>query len=169
MKEIYDNLEIQRNEDGIEELGFRDKNIAEKFINGASRLWPLWISNEDKLTMQFIADVIKRMSDKNMINKQDLYILSEKEVIGKIENCKDENISKCFKLFRNSTKINESDSFIENKYCVSIKTKRRYINPLVKNTNEYKRISDVSPKAQEQIKDYLNYDTKKYAYLDFNF
>ena len=169
IKNIYDNLEIQKNEDGIEELGFKDRNIAEKFIDGASKLWPLWISNEDKLTMQFIADVIKRMSEKNMISQKDLYSLSEKEVIEKIENCKDENISKCFKLFRNSTRINESDSFVENKYCISINAKRRYINPLVENINEYKRISDISIKAKNQIENYLNYNTKKYAYLDFNF
>ena len=33
-KEIYSNIEIQKNEEGIEELGFKDKNIAEKFIVG---------------------------------------------------------------------------------------------------------------------------------------
>ena len=38
IKEIYSNIEIQINEEGIQELGFKDKNIAEKFIDGASKL-----------------------------------------------------------------------------------------------------------------------------------
>lgn len=90
IKEIYSNIEIQINEDNIQELGFKDKNIAEEFIVGASQLWPLWVSNEDKLAMQFLADTVKKMSEENLLTKKDLYTLSEKEVINKIENCNNE-------------------------------------------------------------------------------
>ena len=169
IKEIYSNIEIQINEEGIQELGFKDKNIAEKFIDGASKLWPLWVSNEDKLVMQFLADIVKKMFEENLLTKKDLYTLSEKEVIDKIENCTNEKISKCFKLFRNSTKISESDSPIFDKYCVSITAKRRYIVPLVKYANYYKRVNEISDFAKEKIDEYLNFKTKKYAYLDFDF
>lgn len=169
IKEIYSNIEIQINEDNIQELGFKDKNIAEEFINCASQLWPLWLSNDDKLAMQFIADTVKRMSEENYLTKKDLYTLSEEEAINKIENCDDENISRCFKLFRNSRKISESDTPVLDKYCVSITTKRRYIIPLVKEKETYKRINDVSDIAKEKIDNYLQFKTKKYAYLDFNF
>ena len=73
IKEIYSNIEIQINEDGIRELGFKDKKIAEEFIDGASQLWPLWVSNEDKLAMQFLADTVKKMSEGNLLTKKDLY------------------------------------------------------------------------------------------------
>ena len=168
IKEIYSNIEIQINEEGIQELGFKDKNIAEKFIDGASKLWPLWVSNEDKLVMQFLADIVKKMFEENLLTKKDLYTLSEKEVIDKIENCTNERISKCFKLFRNSTKILESDSPIFDKYCVSITAKRRYIVPLVKYANYYKRVNEISDFAKEKIDEYLNFKTKKYAHLDFD-
>ena len=168
IKEIYSNIEIQINEEGIQELGFKDKNIAEKFIDGASKLWPLWVSNEDKLVMQFLADIVKKMFEENLLTKKDLYTLSEKEVIDKIENCSNEKISKCFKLFRNSTKILESDSPIFDKYCVSITAKRRYIVPLVKYANYYKRVNEISDFAKEKIDEYLNFKTKKYAHLDFD-
>ena len=169
IKEIYSNIEIQINEDGIRELGFKEKNIAEEFIDGASQLWPLWVSNEDKLAMQFLADTVKKMSERNLLTKKDLYTLSEKEVIDKIENCTNEKISKCFKLFRSSTKIAESDSPVFDKYCVSITAKRRYIVPLVEYANSYKRVNDISDFAKEKIDNYLKFKTKKYAYLDFDF
>lgn len=169
IKEIYSNIEIQINEDGIRELGFKEKNIAEEFIDGASQLWPLWVSNEDKLAMQFLADTVKKMSEGNLLTKKDLYTLSEKEVIDKIENCTNEKISKCFKLFRNSIKIAESDSPVFDKYCVSITAKRRYIVPLVEYANSYKRVNDISDFAKEKIDNYLKFKTKKYAYLDFDF
>lgn len=119
--------------------------------------------------MQFLADTIKKMSENGYITKKDLYTLSEQEVITKIENCVDEKISMCFKMFRNSTHINESDDIVLDKYCVSIKAKRRYIVPLVKNNNSYERINKISYLAKEKIDEYLKYETKKYAYLDFNF
>jgi len=79
------------------------------------------------------------------------------------------NISKCFKIFRNLQKVGESEIYIPNKYCVNIKTKRRYINPLVETDNGTKRIVDVSEKAKSKIEEYLNLEFKKYAYLDLEF
>ena len=38
IKEIYENIEVQKNEQGIEEIGFRDRKIAEKFVKGMSEL-----------------------------------------------------------------------------------------------------------------------------------
>ena len=72
-------------------------------------------------------------------------------------------------MFENSTKINESDEPVYDKYCVSITAKRRYIVPLVEDFDSYKRINDISNFAKEKIDNYLQLKTKKYAYLDFNF
>ena len=170
IRRIYSDIEVQINEENIPELGFKNKSIAEEFISSASQLWPLWISNKDKLLMQFYADTVKRMSEEKYLTKEDLYTLSEKEVINKIENCPDKKISNCFKLFENATNVYESDEPIPDKYCVSVKGKRRYIIPLVKTEeNAYKRINEISDFAKGKIDNYLQIKTKKYAYLDFDF
>ena len=170
VREIYQNIEIQKNENGIEELGFKDKILAEKFVKSMSELSSSYITNETKLSMQFLADIIKKMNQKGLINKEDLYKLSEKDIIEKIENCEYDNISKCFKTWKNITQINESDIPVEDKYCVNINAKIRYINPLVKNSNDsYVRINQISDIAKQDIERCLNFQTKKYAYFDFNF
>lgn len=56
---------------------------------------------------------------------------------------------------------------VSDKYCVSITAKRRYIVPLVKYNNSYKRINDISDFAKNKINDYLQFKSKKYAYFDF--
>lgn len=165
IKEIYDDIEVQINEKGVQELGFKNKEIAEKFVKGASDLWPIWVSTEDKVAMQFIADILKKMG--RYITRDDLYRLTEAEVINKIENCEDKSISECFKKFRNAKEVYESDTFIKDKYCVSVKVKKRYIIPLVKNNNEYIRINEISSKSQEYIDNFFAYKTKEYGYLDF--
>lgn len=169
IKEIYDNIEILTNEEEIEELGFKNQTIAEEFIEHASKLWPLWISKEDKLTMQFFADVLKEMSQKQMIFKQDLYTYSEQEIIEKIKHCGDTRIEKAFEQFQNARKIYESDEKVEGKYCVSVDAKKRYIIPLVKCEGKNKRINELSETANRYIENFLKFDTKKYIYFDFNF
>lgn len=170
IKEIYANIEIQQNEEGIEELGFKDKEIAEKFVCGMSQVTRVYIENKTLFSMQFLADIMKKMNEKNLISKQDLYNLSEKEVIERIEKCDISNIAKNFKIWRNATKIKESDTLIRNRYCVSIPNpKIRYINPLVRQGNEFVRIAKISAEANNAIEKIRNFKNKKYAYLDFDF
>lgn len=58
---------------------------------------------------------------------------------------------------------------VDEKYCISVNSKRRYIDPLVKTENGNKRIYIMSEIAREKINNYLAYQTRKYAYLDFEF
>ena len=164
VKEIYENIEIQKNEQGIEELGFKDIKIAEKFVRGMRKLSNSYIDNKRKFSMQFLADIMKIMSLQNLITKKDLYELSEKEVIEKIENCNYAEISQKFDMWKNAHEIKESDEKVKDKYCVSIDAKIRYINPLVNGI----RISEISEVAKEEIQKALKFKTKKYAYLDFD-
>lgn len=169
VREIYKDIEVQENEKGIPELGFKHKEIAEKFVNGMSKLSCAYVENKTKYSMQLIADIMKKMYEQNIITKKDLYTLSEKEIIRKIENCKIESISNCFKKWEEATRIKETDELPKNKYSVNIKVKQRYIVPLVEENNQFVRIDKISERAKQDINCFLNYKQKKYAYLDFNF
>lgn len=170
VEEIYSDIVIFKNEDGIEELGFKNKEIAEKFVHTMSKLSRMYRREKTVFSMQFLADIMKKMSERNLININDLYSLSEKEIIEKIENCNYDNISECFNIWRNATNINTSDILPINKYSVSIeKMKVRYINPLVQDNGIYERIYNISESAKQDIEKTLNYKTAKYTYLDFQF
>ena len=169
VKEIYQDIEVQENEEGIPELGFKHKALAEKFVNTMSQLSCLYVGNKAKYSMQFIADIVKKMNEQKVITKKDLYTLSEKELIQKIEDCPIENLSNCFKKWELATEIQESDELLKDKYCVNIKVKQRYIVPLVKVNNQFVRIDIISESARKDIDSFLHYKPKKYAYLDFNF
>jgi len=72
---------IFKNEDNIEELGFKNKEIAEKFVHTMSKLSRMYRREKTVFSMQFLADIMKKMSERNLININDLYSLSEKEII----------------------------------------------------------------------------------------
>lgn len=169
IKNYYKDIIILKNEDDIEELAFKDVEICESFINDISRLWPRWVEDEDRLCMQFIADIIKEMNKKGYITIDDLYNKTELEIIQLIKNCKDSKIRNAFEFFQNATQKSIYKGEVENKeiYCINVKGKKRYINPLVKYNNKVERISIVSEKANKNIEDFLN--IKLHTYVGFNF
>lgn len=169
IRECYNNISVLTNEVGISELGFNDLKIGEKYISIISNLWPVWISNADKSVMQYLADTIKVMVNKKYLTIDDLYKYSEQEIIERILKCEDKYISESFIKFQNMTEVHDSDVEIKDKYCVSIKAKRRYINPIVKTNNKKDRIYNLSNKAKNDIDNYLKYETAKFAYFDFDF
>lgn len=170
VREIYNNIEIQKNEDGVNELGFKNQNIAEKFVKNMSKLSLCYRKSDIKFSMQFIADIIKIMATKQLLTIEELYNSSEKEIINKIEKCEENSISQNFKKWKEAKKINESNEVPRNVYYVDIdNVKKRYINPLVKTENNYKRIYDVSIQAKKDIDRALEFEFPKYAYLDFLF
>lgn len=169
IKEIYNDIVILENENGIQELGFKTPEICEKYVTTISKIWPRWISNEDRVTLQFFADIVKSMNVKKLITIKDLYTYSEKEIIDRILNCEDSYIKENFIKFQNSTSTFESNSFIENQYCISTKGKKRYIIPLTNYENSTKRINEISEKAKNAIDNYLAIEQPKYVGLNFQF
>ena len=86
------------------------------------------------------------------------------------DNCPNKKIRDAFEIFSNSTHVGRSDTEVKDKYCISIKAKKRYTNPLVVCADgQARRISDISQMGKELIKDIKNYEDSKYAYLDFEF
>lgn len=170
IKKVYNNVIVTTNEDGIPELGFKNKEICEEYIDTASKLWPEWISDKDRTVMQFLADMCMSMNNAGYLTIEDLYTLSEQEVIDKILNCEDKYLSDCFKLFQNADKVYKSSIPVNNKYCINIKAKARYVIPLVIENNRAIRINNISDIATKKIKEYLNLPKGGYyTYFDFDF
>ena len=170
IKEIYNNVVVAKNEDGIDELAFKNVDVCEEYIDIISKLWPEWVSNKDRTVMQFLADMCKSMNNAGYLTINDLYTLSEKEIINKFLNCSDNYLSESFKKFQSASKVYESDKPIEEKYCVNVKSKTRYVNPLVLTENGISRINTVSQKADNAITQYLNMPKGgNYTYFDFDF
>lgn len=163
VKEMYSNLTILSNENNIIELGFKDKEIAEKFVIGASKMWMDFQGNKDKLVMQFIADSMKTAINKKVFEETDLYKYSEMEIIDRIINCNEKNLSNNFKSFMESTDIDEGPIPPKDNYYIGFDVKKRYINPLVKDV----RLTDISTKSKELVDQVKNYKFENYAWFQF--
>ena len=162
IKDIYNDIEIQKNEEDELELGFKTKKIARDFVRITSKLSIIYREDRTRYSMQFLADILKRLSNENKISQKDLYTLKESEVINIIENS---DYSKLFNIWKNAKKVKISKEEPENVYYVHHGVKIRYIDPLFKG----KRISKCCKIANKLIENNLAYDMNNYVYLDLNF
>ena len=128
--------------------------------------------NEDKLkrdTEEVCTQILLNKENFVSKNKEDLYLYSEKEIVDKIRNCPNKKIRDAFEIFSNSTHVGRSDTEVKDKYCISIKVKKRYTNPLVVcEDGQARRISDISQIGKELIEDIKHYEDSKYAYLNID-
>lgn len=170
IKKMYNNIIVTINEEGVEELAFKDREVCEEYIKIAARLWPEWVSDKDRTVMQFLADITRTMKNAGYLTVEDLYTLSEKELIDKIKNCEDGYISNCFKLFQNEKEVFISSTPLDDKYCVNVKAKARYIVPLVLTDDGAVRINKISSLACNLIDKYTNSSKGgNYTYFNFQF
>lgn len=169
IERIYNNITILKNEDDEDEIGFKNLKIAEEYIERATKMWHLFSgNNENNIIMQFWTDILKKMTELNYITEEDLYKFSEKEIVDKIKNCQNEKITKAFKIFENASGIGRSETEIKGKYCISIKAKKRYTNPLVLINEKPIRIEKASKKGKKVIEDIKKFKDSKYAFLDID-
>ena len=158
IKEIYNDIEIQINEDGIEELGFKTKKLARKFVSVTSKLSIIYREDRTRYSMQYIADTIKHLEEDGLITIKDLYELKEQDIINIIEKSK---YKEEFNYWRESTKVIGSSNKPDNLYYVKVPSKVRYIDPLFNN----KRISKECKIANNMINKNLSYKMDNYVYL----
>lgn len=170
IRKMYNNIVVTTNEEGKSELAFKDKEVCEEYIDTVSKLWPEWVSDKDRTVMQFLADMCKSMNNAGYLTIEDLYTLSEQEVIDKILTCEDKYLSDSFKLFQDADTVYRSAIPADEKYCVNIKAKTRYVVPLVQTDDGVVRINQISETAANQITEYLNCPKGGYyTYFDFQF
>lgn len=161
IKRIYNDLEIGKDEEQIDELSFKTEKIVEEFVEITSKLSIMYREDKTRYSMQLIADIIKKMNEDGLITKRDLYELQEKEVIDIIKKSK---YKKVFEQWQNAKEIKISRQEPRDVYFVHHGAKVRYINPLISG----KRISEVSEVAKNLIKENLNYKMDNYVFLDFD-
>ena len=162
IKKIYNDVILDKDEDGTLELSFKSKDTALEFVKITSKLSIIYRDDRTRYSMQLLADIIKKLNEDGLITKEDLYNKKESEIIEIIENSKYKEI---FNIWKNAKNVKVSKEKPKNVYFVHHGAKIRYIDPLVNK----KRISSISEEANKEIDKNLSYDMNNYVYLDFNF
>lgn len=160
IKEIYNDIEVQVNEENEKKLGFKTKKIARNFVKITSKLSVIYREDRTRYSMQLLADILKRLNEDNIISIEDLYKLKESEIIDIIEKSRYREV---FNIWKNAKKVKVSKEEPSKVYFVHHGAKVRYIDPLFNGI----RMSKACKIAKNMIDKNLKYDMNNYVYLDF--
>lgn len=148
--QFYGNLTTGINERGEQELMFADKNIAEEFALYSMKCSHIYVSDEDRFTMQYLADLLKFAGDNGVVSIADLYT-SEENVIEKLEQSA--VTSSKWHEYCNIRRVQISSKCVSKRYCIQVNAKRRYIDPYVKNVG---RVTQFSNQYRSAVDELLN-------------
>lgn len=158
MPKIYNDIFVWKDENDVDELSFHTLWYAKEFVNFMCKNSIIYIMDKTRYSMQFIAEMVKHLHEKGLLNKEDLYTLKEEEILNMIENTPmKENLNKR----KNAKEVIASHQKPENVFYINLKSKIRYINPLV----NWKRIYDIDEESRKLIDEVKNYDMSKYVYI----
>lgn len=142
----YNNLMVGYNEEGKEELMFNDLQIAEAFSLAAIQMSRIYISDEDRFSMQMLAELMAKHIRRGVLSEADLYT-TEPQVIGLL--LRDPEAAADWHRYRTYHKMVTPDG---QGAVHRILAKKRYIDPFVQGLG---RVSALSPAFAEKLEEFL--------------
>ncbi len=159
VKRIYNDLRVVRNEHGADEIAFADIDTALLFTSVALDNSYWYVSDEDRLSMQLLADIIRYAIVLGLLTASDLYT-TETRVIDKLTS--DVRTRALWHSYTQMNTIDISDRKPRDRYAVNISAKRRYIDPLISSTQNLRRVSAADTQAAHDIDKFLHMDFDKW-------
>lgn len=160
IKEVYDNIIVLNNDVGDREIGFKDVEIAERFVSMVFIYAKELQSNTDKYVMKYVSEVVKLAVIRKLITLEDLYTKKESDIVDIFSL----NFSS-WKEFNQATDIVRTEKKPD-KFYISFDTKKRNTIPLVKTEGGNKRVNIISEEASNIYLILENYSDFKYGYVD---
>ena len=147
---FYKALSAGTNEHGQPEIIFTAPEIAEEFAICSMKNSYVYISDSDRFTMQFLALTLKFAISGGTLKKQDLYT-TEERVIRKLKrNRITDNIWYTYTKIKG---VQSTRRPIEDKICVKVDAKRRYLDPYVRDMG---RVTQCSETYRAEVEKFLS-------------
>jgi len=162
IKAIYDDLHVAVNEHDTLELCFKSARTAKKFVEITLRNSRLFVSNEDRFLMQYLAEIMRDAINIGTLTLNDLY-KTESEVITILKKCP--KLSLKWDSFTNISAVATADKKLPGTYSTKVYAKKRYINPLVITQEGVKRIAEIDAGLKAEIEAFLSLDFNDWLYV----
>lgn len=172
VKRFYNDLAVVQNEQGLDEIAFQTPEIAAEFTTENLPLASIYHSDKSRVNQQFLADMMQSMINSGYLTVDDLYVMSEREIIDWILSCGDKSLAEAMRNYQHATAVFSSGVAKKNCYCISTHSKVRYIVPLVQAEAEdepARRITELNREVKKAVREYLDTKQPKYVGFDFEF
>lgn len=148
---MLNDLSVSTNEDDEPEISFKSLSVAVEFFNKSLMCSKIYVADETRLAMDYLAELINLALASNAIELDDLY-KTESIVIEKLLH--NENTAKCWKDFTNFKKLGKGRKV----FITNVTAKKRYIMPLCNGVRIENNSADIRKAKSEFLKLDFNKD-----------
>ena len=141
LRALYSDLFAGKNEDGLPELCFAHAGCAAAFARLALRQSQWFVSDDDRFSMQALADLLRDAQRRGVLATDDLYT-DEPTVIARL--LADPESAAYWRDFRRITGTKSTPERPSGVYAVRVAAKKRSIDPLVQTDAGPRRFSALS-------------------------
>ncbi|MBO4628728.1 MAG: hypothetical protein J5687_02130 [Treponema sp.] len=176
IERAYNDITVLKNEDGVDELGFKTLEIAEDYCRRFCMIGHILQLNENKLTLHMLGQIMNLAVEQGVLHEDDFMNKSEREIMRVLDTGVPEalegplaDLTHLYHTFRTMTKIEHTDHALpaDEYFCISLNVKQRYIDPLVQCSRSLSlskgRLSQISPFAHKIIEDFKAYHDTSYG------
>lgn len=153
VQSIYDNITVSKNELSEIELCFCSYYYASVFSKMSLECSKIYSSSFCRAAMEYISNMLKYAIKQGLVSYNDLFILSEKEIIYKFIS--DNRLSEMWNNLSHVSRCKVVEKPIVNSF--NVKAKLRYIDPFIITLNS--RISTFDKNIKSEI---IKYKSKSF-------
>lgn len=150
VRRLYEDLSVCTNESGEPELAFSDPKLAEAFAFLALRCSRVYVSPEDRYSMQILSELLSDAIAASVISREDLFG-AEPGIIAKLTA--DSSACQVWRRFRGLSRMVSPEEHPEQSRTVD--AKKRRIDPLV---CDHGRVSGLSPDFRTALSEFMAED-----------
>ena len=143
----YNNLVVGCNDEGADELMFSDLHTAEAFALAAIQMSHIYVSDEDRFSMQMLAELMAKHIGRGVLSEADLYTTEPKIIELLLRNPEAAADWQRYRAYHKMVTPNEHG------IIRIIPAKKRYIDPYVQGRG---RVSKLSPVFAEKLQQFLD-------------
>ena len=148
LKRIYDDLFVGQNEDGEPELCFSHAEAADAFTRLALRQSEWFVSDDDRFSMQYLAEILHDAQRAGALTVDDLYT-DEARVIARLLSVP--AVAARWEDFRRITGTRSGPRPPDGVFSIKVAAKKRSIDPLVRTDAGLLRYTAASADYAEKL------------------
>ena len=164
IKAIYDDIFIGENEDGESELCFAHAPQADAFTRLALQQSRWFVSDEDRFSMQALADLLRDALSRALLTTDDLYT-DENLVVARLLS--DPISAAYWRDYRRIRGTKSGKTRPEDVYAVKVRAKKRSIDPLVQTEDGLKRFTAISTDYAARLAAFRADDFDRWVWASF--
>mgnify|MGYP000229476785 FL=1 len=164
LKRIFDDIFVGQNEDSEDELCFAHAEIADIFTQLSLRQAEWFVSDDDRFSMQALADLLREAQQRSVLTVDDLY-LDEPHVIALLLS--DPVLAARWQDYRRITGTQSGAEKPEGTYAVKVAAKKRSIDPLVQTSDGLRRFTTVNADYASKLAAFREDDFDRWVWAKY--